>query len=270
MKKITILSACLFAGLTFAQTNLLTNGDFETGSTLDGWGDGGTAQYKSYGTVAVDNSEIEPYNGNWCGKKQDWSSNFIQVVDVTENETYVLKFWHRLLDGHGSTNTTAKIREIDAQGGQGAWIDMEVISEGAADDPTKFVFTSVDTQWTESKLRFTVPAGVTKIRTNFSTDNWPPRYFDDMNISVESTASNNKLSKFNFSYAPNPANNFINLSAAKTISKVEFFNNLGQNVLATSVNALSSNVNISGLNKGIYMMNVTIDGQTQAFKILKQ
>ena len=31
MKKITILSACLFAGLTFAQTNLLTNGDFETG-----------------------------------------------------------------------------------------------------------------------------------------------------------------------------------------------------------------------------------------------
>ena len=71
MKKITILSACLFAGLTFAQTNLLTNGDFETGSTLDGWGDGGTAQYKSYGTVAVDNSEIEPYNGNWCGKKRD-------------------------------------------------------------------------------------------------------------------------------------------------------------------------------------------------------
>ena len=34
MKKITILSACLFAGLTFAQTNLLTNGDFETGSNI--------------------------------------------------------------------------------------------------------------------------------------------------------------------------------------------------------------------------------------------
>ena len=96
-----------------------------------------------------------------------------------------------------------------------------------------------------------------------------PRYFDDMSLSVESTASNNKLSKFNFSYAPNPANNFINLSAAKTISKVEFFNNLGQNVLATSVNALSSNVNISGLNKGIYMMNITIDGQTQAFQNFK-
>ena len=91
-----------------------------------------------------------------------------------------------------------------------------------------------------------------------------------MSLSVESTASNNKLSKFNFSYAPNPANNVINLNAAKTISNVEFYNNLGQNVLATSINALNSNVNISGLNKGIYMMNVTIEGQTQAFKILKQ
>lgn len=270
MKKITILSACLFAGLTFAQTNLLTNGDFETGSTSDGWNDGGTAQWKSYGTEAVDDSEIEPYNGNWCGKKQPWSSNFVQVIDVTENETYEFKFWHRIAEGQGSINTTAKIREIDAQGAQGAWLDLEVISEGNADNPKNFVFTSVDTQWTESKLRFTVPSGVTKIRTNFWTENWPARYFDDMSISVESTASNNKLSKFNFSYAPNPANNVINLNAAKTISNVEFYNNLGQNVLATKVNALSSNLNISGLNKGIYMMNVTIDGQTQAFKILKQ
>ena len=82
-------------------------------------------QWKSYGTVAVDNSEIEPHNGNWCGKKQPWSSNFIQVIDVTENETYELKFWHRLQDG---INTTAKIREMDAAGEvQGAWIDMEVV-----------------------------------------------------------------------------------------------------------------------------------------------
>ena len=92
---------------------------------------------------------------------------------------------------------------------------------------------------------------------------------DEVSI-TEGTLSKTDLSKFNFNYAPNPAKNVINLNAAKTISKVEFFNNLGQNVLATSVNALSSNVNISELNKGIYMMNITIDGQTQAFKILKQ
>ena len=78
------------------------------------------------------------------------------------------------------------------------------------------------------------------------------------------------LTKFNFSFTPNPASNVINLSAAKSISKVEFYNILGQNVLFNKVNALNSSINIQSLNKGVYVMNVTIDGQTQGFKILKQ
>jgi hypothetical protein len=91
------------------------------------------------------------------------------------------------------------------------------------------------------------------------------------NVSItEGTLSKTDLSKFNFSYAPNPANNVINLNAAKTISKVEFYNTLGQNVLTSKVGALNSAINIQSLNKGIYVMHVTIDGQTQGFKILKQ
>jgi hypothetical protein len=92
---------------------------------------------------------------------------------------------------------------------------------------------------------------------------------DDVSI-TEGTLSKTDLSKFNFSYAPNPANNVINLNAAKTISKVEFYNTLGQNVLTSKVGALNSAINIQSLNKGIYVMHVTIDGQTQGFKILKQ
>ena len=92
---------------------------------------------------------------------------------------------------------------------------------------------------------------------------------DDVSI-TEGTLSKTDLSKFKFSYAPNPANNVINLNAAKTISKVEFYNTLGQNVLTSKVGALNSAINIQSLNKGIYVMNVTIDGQTQGFKILKQ
>jgi hypothetical protein len=92
---------------------------------------------------------------------------------------------------------------------------------------------------------------------------------DDVSI-TEGTLSKTDLSKFNFSYAPNPAKNVINLNATKTISKVEFYNTLGQNVLTSKVGALNSAINIQSLNKGIYVMNVTIDGQTQGFKILKQ
>ena len=85
-------------------------------------------------------------------------------------------------------------------------------------------------------------------------------------VSITGTLSKTDLSKFNFNYAPNPAKNVINLNAAKTISKVEFYNSLGQNVLSNNIGTLNSNKHPIE----VYVMNVTIDGQTQGFKILKQ
>ena len=280
MKKITIFSACLFAGLTFAQTNLLGNGGFESGTTNDEYwvNTGVSGALLSYGTAAVDNSVIEPHEGNYCGEKKNWASgsNLIQVVDVTPGETYEFTFYSRVADGEGDIETVARIREYVTAANSGQWISLTPETDNAYTEDKNNVTNSIlrytvsDSEWTKTTLSFTVPAGVNKVRTNFWSNDNPHRYYDTMSITVKETASNNDLSKFNFSYAPNPANNLINLSAANTISKVEFFNNLGQNVLVSNVNALSSNLNISGLNKGIYMMNVTIDGQTQAFKILKQ
>ena len=276
MKKITILCACLFAGLTFAQTNLLGNGGFESGTTEDEYwknGNGG-----SYGSVAVGSDIMPAYEGDYCVQKKNWSagSDLVQVIDVTAGETYEFTFYSRVAEGEGEIETVTRIREWAGANNQGQWISLTAETDNAYTEEgnnvadSKLKFTMLDTDWSETKFSFTVPAGVTKVRTAFWTNNNPHKYFDSMSITVKQTASNNDLSKFNFSYAPNPANNVINLNAAKTISKVEFFNNLGQNVLSSNVNALSSNMNISGLNKGIYMMNVTIDGQTQAFKILKQ
>lgn len=280
MKKITIFSACLFAGLTFAQTNLLGNGGFESGTTNDDFwvNTGVSGALLSYGTEAVDNSVIEPHEGNYCGQKKNWASgsNLIQVVDVTPGETYEFTFYSRVEEGNGDVETVARIREYVDAANSGQWITMTPETNNSYTEDKNGVTASIlkytvsDSEWTKTTLSFTAPDGVNKVRTNFWSNDNPHRYYDTMSITVKETASNNDLSKFNFSYAPNPTNNFINLSAAKTISKVEFFNNLGQNVLVSNVNALSSNVNISGLNKGIYMMNVTIAGQTQAFKILKQ
>jgi arylsulfatase A-like enzyme len=96
-----------------------------------------------------------------------------------------------------------------------------------------------------------------------------PVIIDDVSIN-EGSLSKTDFSKFNFSYAPNPVKNEINLAATKTISKVEFYNMIGQNVLSTKVNTLNTVINTNSLNKGLYIMNVTIEGQTQGFKILKQ
>jgi hypothetical protein len=276
MKRITIFSACLFAGLTFAQTNLLGNGGFESGTTEDDYwknGNGG-----SYGTQAVGSDIITAYEGDYCVQKKNWAngSDLLQVIDVTAGETYEFSFYSRVEEGNGEIETLTRIREWAGANNQGQWISLTAETDNAYTEEgnnvidSKLKFTMLDTDWSETKYSFTVPAGVTKIRTAFWSNNNPHKYFDNMSITVKQTASNNDLSKFNFSYAPNPADNVINLNAANSISKVAFYNNLGQNVLTANVNALNANINLSALNKGVYMMNVTIEGQTEAFKILKQ
>jgi hypothetical protein len=73
-----------------------------------------------------------------------------------------------------------------------------------------------------------------------------------------------------FSYYPNPTKNQLNVTAAKTINKVELYNVLGQNVLTSIVNATQKQVDISTLKTGIYMMEVTIENTKQSFKIVKE
>ena len=89
-------------------------------------------------------------------------------------------------------------------------------------------------------------------------------------INYDATASVNELEKFNFSFAPNPAKNEINLSAAKKIEKVEIFNLLGKKSLSTKVNSLNSTLDISNFASGIYLMQVTIDNAVNSYKIIKE
>jgi hypothetical protein len=79
-----------------------------------------------------------------------------------------------------------------------------------------------------------------------------------------------KFSNFEFTAYPNPTTDLLNLSAAKTISRVELFSILGQRVQSEMVNDTQKQLNISNLQSGIYLMEVTIDDAKESFKIIKQ
>lgn len=78
------------------------------------------------------------------------------------------------------------------------------------------------------------------------------------------------LTKFGFSYAPNPVNDRINLSATNVIKNIGVYNLLGQEVLRTSVNSRKYSVDMSSLKAGIYLVKVAIDDNVGTFKIVKQ
>jgi hypothetical protein len=72
-----------------------------------------------------------------------------------------------------------------------------------------------------------------------------------------------------FAYYPNPTNGSLSLKSVNNIESVALFNMLGQNVLSAKVGATTSDLDISALATGTYVMKVVVEGQTGTFRVLK-
>ncbi len=81
------------------------------------------------------------------------------------------------------------------------------------------------------------------------------------------SVANNTLE--GFSFYPNPTNGRLSLNAINNIDTVSMYNLLGQKVLVTKVGATTTDLDISGLTSGTYIMEVTVAGKTGTFKVLK-
>lgn len=92
-------------------------------------------------------------------------------------------------------------------------------------------------------------------------------------FSVSAYDASLSTARFNlegFKAYPNPVKDVLNLSYTKEISKVSVHNLLGQEVLSKSVNAMQSQVDLSRLAVGTYLVKVTVDGLENTIKIVKE
>lgn len=81
-------------------------------------------------------------------------------------------------------------------------------------------------------------------------------------------SENNEL--FGFSFYPNPSSDIVYLQSAKNIESVSLYNLLGQEVLTAKVGSAFSNLDVSCLSAGTYIMKVIVNGEMGAYKFLKQ
>ncbi|MDP2687987.1 MAG: T9SS type A sorting domain-containing protein [Aequorivita sp.] len=72
-----------------------------------------------------------------------------------------------------------------------------------------------------------------------------------------------------FAYYPNPTSDVLSLKSVNSIDSVAIYNLLGQRVIDTKIGATTSDINLSGLTAGTYIMKVVVEGQTGTFKVLK-
>jgi hypothetical protein len=86
----------------------------------------------------------------------------------------------------------------------------------------------------------------------------------------DGSLSTNTFNSAAFTYYPNPVKNTLNLSYSENISDVSVYNLLGQQVFAKAVNANQSQIDMSHLTSGTYMVKVTANNQVKIIKVIKE
>ena len=102
----------------------------------------------------------------------------------------------------------------------------------------------------------------------YSDANQYDLYVDD--ISVSASLANTTFAASKFSFYPNPVKDVLNIAYNKTISQVNVYNIVGQEVSVKSINDSQSQIDMSNLSRGAYMVKVTSEGLTQTIKVLKE
>ncbi|WP_396150802.1 GEVED domain-containing protein [Flavobacterium sp.] len=74
----------------------------------------------------------------------------------------------------------------------------------------------------------------------------------------------------NFVAYPNPVKDVLNLSYKSAISNVKVINLLGQEVVNAKANTNDVQVDMSSLNAGVYIVNVTVDDTVHTIKVIKE
>ena len=87
---------------------------------------------------------------------------------------------------------------------------------------------------------------------------------DPESLSVEENAIEG------FQMFPNPVSNELTISASRNIEGVTVFNMLGQKVIEQSLSATNGAINVSSLETGAYLLQVTAGGQNGTYKFVKQ
>ncbi|WP_051285301.1 T9SS type A sorting domain-containing protein [Aequorivita capsosiphonis] len=94
---------------------------------------------------------------------------------------------------------------------------------------------------------------------------------EDYSIEVTESLGVTESSAFSgFSFYPNPSSDVVHLKATSNIETASLYNLLGQNIATVKMNATSSELDISGLASGTYILKVSIAGEIGTYKLLKK
>ena len=114
-------------------------------------------------------------------------------------------------------------------------------------------------------------AGLTPSNTYYiQVDMWGGTPNGSFGIEVAEVLASDSFDNNSFVAYPNPVKDIFNVSYSSEISSVRVINLLGQEVISNNVNATSTQIDMSQLSSGAYIVNVTVGDTIKTIKVVKQ
>ena len=93
---------------------------------------------------------------------------------------------------------------------------------------------------------------------------------EDYKFTVDASLSTANFDIANFVAYPNPVKDVLNLSYTSAITSVQVLNLLGQEVITKKIGNTATQIDMSDLTSGAYIINVTVDNVVKSIKVIKQ
>ena len=93
---------------------------------------------------------------------------------------------------------------------------------------------------------------------------------EDYTVNVAGTLSNSTYDSADFTYYPNPVKGILSISIASKVDNLKVYNMLGQLVVETAPKVSNPQLDMNGLQPGLYLVTLEVEGSLQTFSVVKQ
>ena len=195
------------------------------------------------------------YNYSFSEAANVWF--YTQAINLVGGTTYAISF------DYGASPFGTYVEKLKVAYGTSA--SATAMNNSIVDYPNVINDTPLN-----SSTQFTpATSGVYYFGFNAYSDSNQNGLFVD-NINIDVALSTNNFDNSSFVAYPNPVKDVLNLSYSTDISSVRVINLLGQEVMSKKVGNTSTQLDMTSLTAGAYIVNVTIGDITKTIKVIKK
>ena len=195
------------------------------------------------------------YNYSFSDDANVWF--YTQAINLVGGTTYAISF------DYGASPFGTYVEKLKVAYGTSA--SATAMTNSIVDYPNVINDTPLN-----SSTQFTpATSGVYYFGFNAYSDSNQNGLFVD-NINIDVALNTNNFDNSSFVAYPNPVKDVLNLSYSTDISSVRVINLLGQEVMFKKVGNTSTQLDMTSLTAGAYIVNVTIGDVVKTIKVIKQ